>query len=152
MKALIPILICSLLFIGSCKDKEEDNPEPYTPFASKVIGKWKVTSSTDNNTNSTETYPATIEESSLEFKTNSEIQIKIVCNGGIAQQYLVSEAGGIFIDNIFTTSVVCSNATLSNTWRTRIRNTLDNANHVTISGNSMTLYGTDDYNLTLTRE
>lgn len=148
MKALSSLFICALVLLASCKKEES---EPYTSFAANVIGKWLVSSSTTNNGNATENYPSDIESSTLNFKANAEIELKIVCNSGIANRYLVSESGGILIQEISTTELICENVSSSQVWTNRILNTLSDANYVVIDGNTMSLFGTDGFSISLER-
>ena len=144
------LLTLGCLVLSSCK--EEEPVDPYIPLAQKVIGKWVVHASTTANGNVTEDYPDDIDESYLDFRSNSEIIIKIVCNQGKANAYLVSETGSIYIRDVSTTNVVCSNASLSQVWTNRILNTLDAERNMVINGNQMTLYGTDDFSISLTKQ
>lgn len=152
MKVFVPFLLASLIFIGSCKDKDEEGPDPYVSFASKVIGTWDIVSSTNNNTASTETYPGALQESTITFFASSEMLFKIVCNNGKADRYIVSETGAVFIDGLASTNIVCNPITLATDWSNRITNVLSNANHISISGGSMTLSGADDYTLNLIKQ
>lgn len=152
MKRFTQLLIVSLVVLASCKGSDDEPIDPYVSFASRVLGTWKVSASINNNTTSSETYPASIQTSTFTFKNDGKMSIKVVCNNGKADRYLVSETGAVIIDGFASTSLACSPIALSNEWDKRIRNVINNANHIKITGSLMTINGLDDYSLTLTKE
>ncbi|MFY0644141.1 MAG: META domain-containing protein [Bacteroidia bacterium] len=150
MKALLSLLIGLTVVLSSCKEKEEPN-EPYVPFADQIHGTWKVVASIDNDTEATVNYPESITESFFTFHKNSELEFNLVCNAGKADRVIVSESGSLLLDGILTTNVICP-PNLAATWNNVIKNTVENANHVYVSGTSMTLRGVDDFSLKLKKQ
>ncbi len=150
MKSLIPILLCSLIFIASCKDKEDDSPDPYVSFASKIIGSWKLSSVTNNGTQATETYPGTIDPLLVTFNSESRIMSNGPCNGGGSNFYIVSESGSFLADNFTYTQLFCD--ALSSEWESRVEGSFDGAYNASISGNTLNIKSYDTYSMTFTRQ
>ena len=147
MKNLTLLIAAVFILFSSCK-KEEEQPEPYVSFASQIIGTWKLVSATNNSTESTETYPGSIDGTTVVFNNKSEINFYTACNDGEGH-YIVSENGAIIIYDVVQTQLACVN--LPAEWENKTTNGLKNAFHATVSSNSLVLTSDGVWSLNFSR-
>ncbi len=139
-----------MVVLSSCKDKEEDTPEVYVSFASKIIGSWELVSSTDNNTQSTTSYPESIDPLVITFQSNSKLKFEGPCNDGISNVYLVTETGALQVYALQVTNLFCSNT--EEDWETRTRSSLGSSYHASISGSTLSILSNGPWSITLVRK
>jgi hypothetical protein len=76
--------------------------------------------------------------------------MKLICNGGGANQYLLSESGSIIIEGFGYSQAFCG--TTEADWIARITNNIEKAKLVTITGSTLVISGGGAYNLTFTKQ
>ena len=64
---------------------------------------------------------------------------------------MFSETGGIWLNDLAVTSAICSPSNLYTQWNPRIMNALNSAASVSLTGNNLTLRGSDDWSLVFVR-
>lgn len=149
----LPLLLFSLtILLYSCKDDDEaTTPATYTPIAQQLAGKWILHSSINNQTQSTETYPETLQESSITFEADNSLFAEVICNKARVDRVIVTESGAILIDDFTTTKLACMPVDLYNTWNPRIDGGLQDAVSVSIENGLLTMRSTSDYSLVFKR-
>ncbi|MBT8326987.1 MAG: META domain-containing protein [Bacteroidia bacterium] len=149
MKLTTPLLVLTFTILFSCNGDEEVAPT-FTPLGQKIIGDWIVAASIDNSNESTSTYPATIDDFTISFKSDSRVQLNGPCNAGQAQNFVYTESGTLVLSDIVTTLKFCSS--IENDWESRIVGGLNTSYHATISGNNMEILTDGNYSLKLERQ
>lgn len=142
------VLLISVTLFCSCGSDDAVAPT-FVPLGQQIIGNWKVAASTENATESTATYPGTIDDYVITFGSDSRMKLDGPCNDGLADSYVYTESGTLVINGLKATAVVCS--ATENDWEGRIVNALANTYHATISGSTLKILTDGNYSLTLAR-
>lgn len=143
MRKLIIILMVPLIFVFSCK-KNKDKEE-----VSLLEGNWVLTDIQNTETNSITNFPLGITEKiEIEFTGPDTILFRGICNNGDGIYSHQAATGELIIKDLVVTKVYCTNIE----WEGFSVQNLNKAYKYEITGDSLKIYSTGDYNLFFVRK